>query len=347
MRRAQKRPFNYDRYVNTVWGLLFLVFAVRHSFQMNFFEGLLLSGLYIGIAYPLTSYLTKKLLRRAIARRRIVLFVFQFILFSLLFAIAIPVTTFGFYFLEKAGVFPHSGYFDYIAAKANAPIDDYIGGFMAMFMFNFGFCGLWFFETNLKMREELARSRLQMLQAQINPHFMFNVLNHVHVLIRKEPQLADTLLLQYTDILRYQLYSGDKDSIVISQEVRFLKNFIDVEAVRWKNKLDIESRWEIEDPDMEIPPLLFITFVENAFKHVSRCGTRKGYVNITLIQTGRTIRFEVENSNDTGAMSPKKEDSGIGLANIRRRLNILFPEKYTLHVTHDDTRYATKLTIYG
>ncbi len=236
----KRLSLNYDRFVLLVWVLLFLTFAVRHQFRMNPIEGILLAAAYICAAYPLTTYLTQKSLRKAIRRRKIMKFVFQFIFFSLLFALFIPITTVIFYRLEHIGVFPVSGYFDYITGPG-ALIDDLLGGFLATLMFNFGFCGLLFFEINLRMREELSRSKLQMLQAQINPHFMFNVLNHIHVLIRKDPELADSLLLKYSDILRYQLYNGDKETIAISQEAQFLKNFVDVEAVRWKNKLDIRD----------------------------------------------------------------------------------------------------------
>jgi hypothetical protein len=309
-------------------------------------EALLFTLWQVGLAYPLTTYLTDNLLRKAIERRAILKFVGQFLLISGLYACLIPLSYFVFYGLEQIEVFPDSGYFHPRITTLDSLLGEYLAGLLISVMFNFGFCGLRFFEINLRMREELSRSRLQMLQGQINPHFMFNVLNHVHVLIRKEPELADSLLLQYTDILRYQLYSGDKETIPINQEVQFLGNFVDVEAVRWRGKLDINCRWEVENPDMEIPPLLFITFVENAFKHVSRSNTQKGYVNITLVQNGKTILFEIENSNVDPAPS-KREDSGIGLANIKRRLDILFPGRYSLETDSNELYYYTKLTVNG
>ncbi len=340
----KKITFSYDRFVLFVWVFFLAVFFVRHLLNgMTLLEGFLLAAWYVGASYPITTYLTKNLLKKAIEKRNGWKFAFQFLIFSSLFSFAIPIAQWTFYTLENEGVFPVSGFFDYLKDRG-ASIDDFIAGFQVITLVNFGFCGLRFFEINMQMREELSRSRLQMLQAQINPHFMFNVLNHVHVLIRKEPELADALLLKYTGILRYQLYNGDKESITIGQEVQFLKNFIDVEAVRWKNKLNIDCRWEVEDFDMEIPPLLFITFVENAFKHVSRSNMQKGYVNITLIQKGKTIFLEVENSNVDAAL-PKKYDSGIGLANIKRRLDILYPGKYSLETDNNDVFYSTKLCI--
>ncbi len=301
---------NYDRFVLLVWVLTFFIFGVRYAFQhLTIPEAFLFSTLQVGAAYPLTTYLTKNLLRKAVIRQRIPWFVVQFFLFCGLYAFLIPLSLLAFDWLEHIGIFPDSGYFDPRIDAIGSLVGEYVAGLLIMVMINFGFCGLRFFELNLRMREELSRSRLQMLKAQFSPHFMFNVLNHIHVLIRKEPELADTLLLRYTDILRYQL-NADKETITIGQEAKFLVNFIELEAVRWRGKLSIEFRPRIDDPEMAIPPLLFITFVENAFKHVSRSTTYKGYVDIELIQKGKTVSFEITNSNDNAASS-KKTDSGI------------------------------------
>ena len=344
----KRLTLNYDRFVLLVWVLTFFIFGVRYAFQhLTILEAFLFSTLQVGAAYPLTTYLTKNLLRKAVMRRRMPWFVVQFFGFCALYAFLIPLSLLAFNWLEHVGVFPDSGYFDPKIDALGSLVGEYVAGLLIMVMINFGFCGLRFFELNLRMREELSRSRLQMLKAQINPHFMFNVLNHVHVLIRKEPELADALLLQYTDILRYQLYNGDKETIPIGQEIQFLTNFIEVEAVRWRGKLNIDFRPRIENPDMEIPPLLFITFVENAFKHVSRSNAHKGYVDIELTQKGKTISFEVANSNDNAVAPSKKEASGIGLDNITRRLDILFPGKYTLETENNEVFYRTKLTING
>jgi LytS/YehU family sensor histidine kinase len=225
-------------------------------------------------------------------------------------------------------------------------LNDSLGALVAMVLINFGFCGLSFFEENLKLHKALIDSQLQSLKAQINPHFMFNVLNHVNVLIKKEPDLASNLLVQYTGILRYQLYSGEKDLISIRQEVAFLKDFIDIEKVRWKNSLNVQCSWEIEDEETLCPPLLFITFIENAFKHVSRSKTEKGYVTISLKQQGREVRMYVENSKFADASDRAKSDSaGLGLENIKRRLDILYPAKYELNINQSDTVYSTTLKI--
>lgn len=118
---------------------------------------------------------------------------------------------------------------------------------------------------------------MEILKIQINPHFMFNVLNHIHVLMQKDVELASSLLLQYSDILRYQLYRAKEEQVGLWQEVEFLKNYIEVEKLRWRGKLEVTTRWEITDAACPLAPLLMITFIENAFKHVSRSDTEKGF----------------------------------------------------------------------
>lgn len=175
---------------------------------------------------------------------------------------------------------------------------------------------------------------------------MFNVLNHVNVLIKKEPDLASSLLVQYTGILRYQLYNGKKDFISIRQEADFLRDFIEIEKVRWKNSLQVDCLWNIENDETQLAPLLLITFVENAFKHVSRSKAEKGYVKIELKQQGKTIDLYVENSKFTGeADKERKEQSGLGLENIRKRLEILYSDKYSIGINETETVYSTLLKI--
>jgi Putative regulator of cell autolysis len=323
-----------------MWVFIFGVFWLQYMGAMNVAGAFLLAACVILTAYPFTTYLSKHLLKKAMEQKNMLRFILQFFFISLLYSVLIPLILILFNHLEQVGVLPVSEFAD----TRNGILYAFLNAFLISLIINLSFCGLRFFEQNIKLQQELADSRFQILQAQINPHFMFNVLNHVHVLIKKEPELADVLLLQYTDILRYQLYSGKKERITIEQEVEFLKTFIEVEMIRWKNKLNINCNWDIETPNMEFPPLLLITFIENAFKHVSRSNTEKGCVNISFKQEGQTIQLDVENSNSNSTF-PKKEDSGIGLINIKRRLDILFPNKHTLKTTNNDVFYSTKLTI--
>ncbi|MDR1402171.1 MAG: histidine kinase [Tannerellaceae bacterium] len=205
-------------------------------------------------------------------------------------------------------------------------------------------CGILLYYEYSNLQKALLESQLQVLHAQINPHFMFNVLNYIHVLMQKDTGLASELLLKYSDTLRYQLYNGKQETVKLEQEVTFLKNFIDVEKFRWEDKVDVSCTWHIENGNKEIPPLILIPFIENAFKHVSRSTNEKGFIYINLEQRKRILSLKVENSKSNKPVKKGKE-GGIGLDNIKKRLQIHYGERYSLTVKEMDTVYFLQLII--
>lgn len=330
-----------NRFIASIWLLMLAVFWVQYMESMNKFEAFLLALGIVALAYPLTTYLSKKLLRKAMENKNMLKFVFQFLAITLFYSVCIPLIIALLNQLEVIGLFAPSEFME----RWNSSGHEFLNTILTSLVINLSFCGLSFFEQNIRLQKELADSSLQILQAQINPHFMFNVLNHVNVLIRKEPDLASSILVQYTNILRYQLYNGKKESVSIRQEIEFLKDFIQIESMRWKNTLDVQCTWEVEDDTITFPPLLLITFVENAFKHVSRSKTDKGYVHISLKQKGSTLVLTVENSKYAENNTLKKEESGIGLENIKKRLSILYTNKYDLFINDSEVSYLTVLTL--
>lgn len=174
---------------------------------------------------------------------------------------------------------------------------------------------------------------------------MFNVLNHIHTLMQTDVELASSLLIKYSEILRYQLYNGDKEKVTLEQDIQFLKDFIAVEEVRWNDKLTVRCSWKVEDGTQEIPALLFITFIENAFKHVSKSGLEKGYIDIVFKQHGNVLELNVENSKSS-IRSKKTSSNGLGLKNIKERLNILYFDKHELLIDETDSVYRVKVIIY-
>ena len=267
---------NYNRFVLFAW----IAIAVLHALQNIARMPALLSLCYVIAIYPSTTYLSTRLLKKAMQRKTLLIFIVQVVVIS-------AFTTLIIFFIYK--LFPIS--------IGNTPnVADWMSSLLSLLFINIGFCGLRFYEENLKLHKKLVDSQLQILQAQINPHFMFNVLNQIHVLMQRDTELASDLLLKYSDILRYQLYKGKREVISIEEEVEFLKNFIDIEKTRWKNKLNVDCTWEIENGRLEFPPLLLITFVENAFKHVLSSSSEKGYIDIKFIQRDKIVQLSVENS---------------------------------------------------
>lgn len=330
----------YDRFIILFWILLYFVFFMQYIPQASLIEAILFPLCILGPAYPITTYLSKNLLQRAMKTKKMKVFVFQFVLFSLILSCIIFASIHLFFYLETSGYFPPSELF----SESGVSAYDFPVANAGAVLINLSICGLRFYEENLKLQRTLVESQFQILQEQINPHFMFNVLNHIHILMQKDVDLASSLLIKYSDILRYQLYNGKRQYISIDKEVQFLKNFIDIEKIRWGNELSVNCSWKIEDRNKECPPLLLITFIENAFKHVVRSTSEKGYINISFQQAGDTIHLDVENSKS--AMQARSEkDSGLGLENIKKRLNILYANKYKLLIDETETVYHSKLTI--
>jgi len=322
--------------------VLFFTLLFQFIPQASLLEAILIPGLFLLTAYPFTTYLSTKLLRSAMQRNRMHIFVIQFILFSLFTGFIMAFYFAVFYFMELKGILAPS---DLLSVSTSefiyySPIFLTAGVLVNLFI-----CGLRFYEENLKFQKSLFESQLYALQAQINPHFMFNVLNHIHYYVGNNDELASDLLLKYADILRYQLYSGKKNEVILEEEIQFVKNFIDIEKNRWEDKLKVECVWKINDSQKKFPPLLLIPLIENAFKHVAHDIKQKGYINICCEEKDNLISLEVQNSKTTIPIK-KNMDSGFGLVNLKNRLAILYPDKYSLIVQETDTDYCSKLILH-
>lgn len=331
----------YDYFVLLAWISMSGVLFGKNLEYGHIYEIALVTFLLIFILYLSSRYISTTLLLKAMKRNSFILFIIQVLIISSVTSLLLTTVIRFCFFLESLGIFPVS---DIPRKEGLFIFQNWLEMFWVSTIFNLGFSGIRFYKENMGLRKTLVESQLHMLQAQINPHFMFNVLNHINVLMHKDVDLASDLLLKYSEILRYQLYSGKKKRIKIQEEIQFLKSFIEVEKTRWKDKLDVTCNWNVENNKFELPPLLFITFIENAFKHVSRSDFEKGYVHIDFSQKEHTVQLNIENSKSK-IKDKKKSDSGLGLENIKKRLNILCPEKYSLTIKDTDLVYYSELSI--
>lgn len=212
-------------------------------------------------------------------------------------------------------------------------------------------CGIRFYQEHGKIEKNHAllqqahlEAQLRILQDQINPHLMFNVLNHIHILMQKNVELASVLLVKFSDILRYQLYECNRESVLLEREVQYLKDLVAVEKIRWGEELKVVCVWNIQDGKKDIIPLLLVPFVENAFKHVSRLPMDKGYVTLILNQVDHELIFTIENSSSI--QQPRKGNShGLGLENVRKRLELLYPQQHELSIEKTNSLFKVALTI--
>lgn len=323
------------------WVLMFFVFLVQVIAQTNsILESTLFALLLVVSIYPVATYLSSDLLLKAMRLRRIGRFIFQFLIFSILNGIILLVYLFFFHLLEQQDVFPKSEYF----SIAIMPLTIASIFFSSGVFINLCICGLRFLLEYIRSQKTILEYQLRTLQHQVTPHFMFNVLNHIHILMQEDVEKASSLLLKYSEILRYQLYNGDKEFVRLEQDIQFLKDFISIEEFRWNDKLTTSSSWEIEDGKMEIPALLFITFIENAFKHATKKESEPGYIDIHFQQQGNKLNLRVENSKPV-SIEKSSDSTGLGLKNITERLEILYHSHYNLSIVETEDVYQVKLQI--
>ncbi|WP_173002968.1 sensor histidine kinase [Chitinophaga sp. SYP-B3965] len=185
-----------------------------------------------------------------------------------------------------------------------------------------------------------AEQELQYLRAQINPHSLFNSLNTIYFLINKENKEARETLMKFSDLLRYQLYDCNTDKIDIEKEIQYLRNFVAIQQLRHDERYNITFDCDENVKNFSIAPLLLITFVENAFKHVS--AHEQNEINITLKRKDQILQLTVHNTKEN---RPAEEPGGIGLANVKRRLELLYPDKYTLDISDNSATFTVTLTL--
>jgi two-component system LytT family sensor kinase len=188
---------------------------------------------------------------------------------------------------------------------------------------------------------EQLQTELKYLRAQINPHFLFNGLNTVYGSIDMNNEEARKVLLQFADLLRYNLYDADVDLIDLGKEALYLENYVALQKARSNSNLNIELSISIEDNNTKVAPLLFLPFVENAFKFSSKEDDPKNLIKINLQQRNNQIVFNCLNSYE----KEDKEKTGIGLNNVRRRLELLYKDRYTLEIKDDNGIWNVHLTL--
>lgn len=193
-----------------------------------------------------------------------------------------------------------------------------------------------------KVEAEKLQAELNYLKAQLNPHFLFNSLNTIYFQIDKSNQDARQSLQKFSEMLRYQLYECNEETIPIEKEIGYLENYVGLQALRKNAHHRISFDTSRSVSDFRIAPLLLLPFVENAFKHLSQYSDRDNVIALQLDKRDDTFWFGVKNTFDQGTGGP---DGGIGLKNVTRRLDLLYPGKYRLDIQKDTGEFSVGLQI--
>ncbi len=199
---------------------------------------------------------------------------------------------------------------------------------------------------NQRKEKEHAENELRFLKSQMNPHFLFNAINSIYVLIKKDPDLAEHTLARFSDMLRYQLYDCATDYIQIEKEITYLENYLRLEQLRKGSILVVDYQPEEGARDFSIAPLLLMPLVENAFKWVSSFTDRENRIFIRLSFDGAYFHFGISNTVDPpGTGGTARTVGGIGLENVRRRLELLYPSRHTLEIDKGHEYFTVNLTL--
>lgn len=204
--------------------------------------------------------------------------------------------------------------------------------------------------ANRKVREaavyksEKLEAEIKFLKSQINPHFLFNALNNIYTLTLLKSDNAPDHLLKLSGMLRYMLYDCKAETVPLHKEIAYLQHFIDLQMLKDSSGLNVKVHFDESRPNLNIAPMLLVPFVENAFKHSKIEDLNNGWIKIDLRTSDRQIEFVVENSLPAHNVA-KDAVGGIGLHNVRRQLELLYPERHLLEISEKDGVFWVNLRV--
>ncbi|WP_100378381.1 sensor histidine kinase [Chryseobacterium geocarposphaerae] len=325
------------QFANESWAIQFLI-----SSRYRIFRHLLLVFMISTVLYNSTSEITEPTL----------VLLFVLLLFYINMYVLVPKLLFNnkyvLYILSILGivaisVFAGTSLSDSGADGLNIPLFVALVLILVSASASIKFFQKWVVDKQVIYALEKSKitTELDQLKNQINPHFLFNMLNNANVLTKKDPEKASQVLMKLSDLLRYQLYDSSREFVFLTSDIHFLEDFLNLEQVR-RDNFDFLISKEGNLSGVQIPPLLFISFVENAVKH-NNDSSKPSYVNLFFEVKNNELHFKCINSKpDTKAVHT--DSGGLGLANIKRRLDLLFPSSHSLIIENNPETYCINLT---
>ncbi len=196
------------------------------------------------------------------------------------------------------------------------------------------------------LETQRMQSEIKFLKSQINPHFLFNTLNSLYALTLKKSDKAPEIVIKLSEMMRYMLYECNERRVPLQKEVNYIENYLALEKIRQSGQADIQFKVEGQIADQTIAPLMFIPFLENSFKHGLNHQIGDGYVHVIMKVLGEKLLIRILNSKPNHSTLPiVKQNGGIGLANVRRRLSLLYPNQYKLDIEESDTAHIVELSL--
>jgi len=198
--------------------------------------------------------------------------------------------------------------------------------------------------ANEAERKQLS-SELQVLKAQLNPHFLFNTFNNLYVLALQKSDKTPIIISKISDLFHYVLYECNSVEVPVKKEIKLVNDYIELETLRYSDRLSITFTKEIEQNDFKVPPMMLYTFVENCFKHGCSDDPGLPWIKLHVKVKGNVFWFEASNSIPPQNCKKSEITGGIGLANIRRRLELIYPGNHHLEIRKEDCKFFVRLSI--
>ncbi|WP_316810344.1 sensor histidine kinase [Pedobacter heparinus] len=219
----------------------------------------------------------------------------------------------------------------------------FVSGFFVVVSALLKFAIDWF-GTERIQRDLLSEKRdmeLQFLKSQLNPHFLFNSLNNIYSLAYQKSDKTADAILKLSEIMRYMIYESNDSWVSLSKEIAYVQSFIELQKLRFKDGAAVEFTINGEIDDQPVVPLILISFVENAFKH-GVANDPKDPIRINIIANQKILHFSITNKKNK---HNKDQMGGVGLNNVERRLQLLYPERYKLNIVNSATHYTSELML--
>lgn len=323
-----------------VFWLLFLAFQISSDYKVvalnkNIISNVVYTVFICGLVYVNVKYLIPKLF-------------FKQRYFQYLLSIFVTAFVVNYVHLKvEELIFDYSSLNESILLDDNFSISNFVYPFIEILVVVGAISSILIAFEQTKIREQLIRiekeninTQLAMLKSQTNPHFLFNVLNSIHFLIHKSPDKASDTLLKLSDLLRYQLYETGTEFVLLQNEINHINNYIDLELMRIGDAVTFSSNLKSINTNVKVPSFLLLPLVENSFKHSANVVDR--FINLQLTINEKELLFITKN---TKGKPLESSSGGLGLKNLRQRLELLYPEKHTFSITETEDVFTTKLKI--
>lgn len=200
----------------------------------------------------------------------------------------------------------------------------------------------------IKMQEtegQKIQSELQALKAQINPHFLFNTLNNIYSHSLENSAKTPEMIIKLSELMSYILYECSDEKVPVANELNFVRNYIELEKLRYEDQLLITLNILEKEPGQSMVPLIFVAFIENAFKHLGSNGKGKAYVHVNIEINTKQIKLQVQNSIAESSPKIQNKESGIGIENVRKRLDLLYAGNYNLEIGERGQEFFVELVL--